>query len=103
MFKCYTCDAVFDEPHIIRESVPTEHGDELYMTAVCPTCGEAFGEADLCGCGDYKFENEFLCASCRRDLLAKFKDFADGLTAEEEEQLDEWLDGNSIKDRNKFC
>lgn len=102
MFKCYECGAVFDEPHIIREYVPTDRGDELYTTAECPHCGEAFGDANLCQCGEYKFEDEILCEKCRKGLLARFIEFADGLTAEEEEQLDRWLDGNSITDRKGF-
>ena len=102
MFKCYECGAVFDEPCVITETNSTDRGDEIYMMSLCPKCYESFGKANRCRCGEYKFEDERICKNCREELLEKFIYFADGLTEEEEEQLDEWLDGNSIKDRKRF-
>ena len=102
MFKCCTCLAVFEYPRINTEYVPTEHGYAPYKTIECPHCGGSFEEADLCRCGEYKFKDEKLCAHCREALLAKFVEFADGLTEEEEDQIDDWLDGRSIKERKMF-
>ena len=43
-----------------------------------------------------------LCGSCRKDLLRRFTAFADTLTAEEEAQLDDWLDGDTITNRRNW-
>ena len=72
--------------------------------SVCPICGcDSFSEADYCPkCDEPKLKADILCRCCRKNLLKRFTDFADKLTAEEEDQLDEWLDGTSIKERSKF-
>ena len=43
-----------------------------------------------------------LCRACRGDLLRRFTAFADTLTAEEEDQLDDWLDGDTITNRRTW-
>lgn len=103
MYLCRNCFRSFDEPHTVFEKVSTDRGAETYTYNICPHCEEDdFEEADHCRCGDIKFKSNILCYGCRRTLAAKFNAFADELTAEEEEQLDEWLDGNSVTDRRKF-
>ena len=75
-----------------------------YTEYFCPICGEeSFSEADSCPkCGEAKLTTDTLCRDCRKDLLKRFTAFADELTEEEEDQLDSWLDGTSIKERSKF-
>lgn len=65
---------------------------------LCPVCGSPdFGAADTCPCGNAKHREDILCRKCRKELLQKLNGFADFLSYEEEEQLDEWLDGESIR------
>jgi hypothetical protein len=45
---------------------------------------------------------DILCKPCRERLKRKFIAFADELTAPEEEQLDEWLDGVSVTERKRW-
>ena len=44
-----------------------------------------------------------MCRKCRKELLQKLNGFADLLSYEEEEQLDEWLDGESIRNRRNWA
>ena len=104
MYLCELCGVAFDQPvtrSYIDRSVDCRA--TIYET-LCPVCGEPYiEEADSCpGCDGFKFADERLCRKCRAGLLKKFRAFADELTAEEEEQLDDWLDGESIKDRGKW-
>lgn len=102
MYMCNVCDALFDAPMVETEFVDTAYGYTPYATESCPVCGESFSAADSCSCGGFKREGDILCRECRNDLRARFSAFADELTAEEEEQLDEWLDGRSITERKDF-
>ena len=103
-YLCETCGTVFDEPHRFTlhehiNGIPFDYNGEA-----CPICGGGiFTKANDCPkCGGLKLSSEHLCRSCRADLARRFTAFADELTAEEETQLDEWLDGNSITDRGGF-
>ena len=102
-FLCDVCGTAFDAPH---RRMHKENCGEFKMVTyedVCPICGECyFTPADLCACGRPKQKDHILCLTCRRALLGKLMDFADTLTEEEENQLDDWLDGNSIKDRRTW-
>ena len=103
-YCCDYCNTFFDEPH---KSVSTVfRGDFLAKQTeyVCSACGsDSFSEADYCPkCDDPKLKTDILCKACRKDLLKRFTSFADELTEEEEDQLDEWLEGVSIKDRRSF-
>lgn len=104
MYICKNCNALFESPKITVEYVPTEHGYAPYTTHECPECEEAdYSTADRCpNCGEFKAEGYALCRDCRDALKAKFIAFAGELTCWEEEQLDDWLDGRSIKEREDF-
>ena len=43
-----------------------------------------------------------LCDDCRKSLLDRLTEFADGLTAEEEQQVDDWMDGDTITNRRNW-
>ena len=104
-YICENCGTVFDEPHRRKYTEALGEFTYTYTEETCPACGEDLFEAvELCPrCGDrYKLCGEILCKECRTDLLRRVIDFADGLTAEEEAQLDEWLDGASIEERRKW-
>ena len=105
MYICDLCDTAFDVPTIRRESAYEDGRVRVDMESVCPVCAHPhFQEADLCPkCEEsYKPRFDHLCRACRADLLRRFTVFADGLKAEEEEQLDDWLDGDSITNRRKW-
>lgn len=105
MYLCETCGTAFDAPDLHRESLREDGYVRTETLALCPICLQPyFTEADLCGvCRDrYKPRNAHLCHPCRDDLLRRFTDFADSLTAEEEQQLDHWLDGDSVTGRRKW-
>lgn len=103
-YICDHCGIAFEAPvvHIVREHLGefTRADSE----EACPICGcDSFSEADLCEkCGDPKLKEELLCKRCRDELRETFTAFADTLTAEEEAQLDEWLDGRSVTERAAF-
>lgn len=96
-YICLTCHSKFNEP-ICRVDDSQEYGRTA--TRYCPYCGEGdyFVEADDCPkCGETKYADDRLCTNCRTRLRAKFRRFRDNLTPAEEEVLDDWLDGESIK------
>lgn len=103
-YRCDYCDTYFDTPTVLRHK---EHLGEFareYTTEHCPICGgDSFSDATICPkCGEPMPAHSPLCPTCRSDLLRRFTAFADTLTAEEEEQLDDWLDGDSITNRRKW-
>ena len=100
-YICDYCDARFDEPEAVHYVEVNGDFKRRYTEYFCPICGEeSFSEADSCPkCGEAKLRTDTLCRGCRKDLLTRFKAFADELTEEEEDQLDSWLDGDSIKSR----
>ena len=101
-YICEICGTPFDRP-ILRDRWIVVDGQAIHngTDACCPICGEGWlAEADECPkCGEMKPADDILCAACRKDLLRRFTDFADHLTAEEEQQLDAWLDGERVEDR----
>lgn len=103
-YVCSHCGVYFDEP-VTR--LIAEHNGEIsrtYTEEFCPAChGDSFEAADYCPkCGDPKPTGHILCRSCRRSLRKRFDAFADLLTSEEAQQMDEWLDGSSITDRRNW-
>lgn len=105
-YRCDYCCTGFDEPITVTYQ---EHiGDNmtrLYKEERCPICGcDSFRETSLCGkCGDVTDElGDKLCHRCKRVLKKKIVTFFDLLTAEEEEQFDEWMDGESITNRRAW-
>lgn len=104
MYKCHTCGTAFDRPFIRYYNDQTVDCKATFREALCPVCFEPYiGEANSCpGCDGYKFKGEILCGDCRKSLLDRVIAFADELTAEQEQQLDEWLDGDVIENRRKW-
>ena len=49
-------------------------------------------------CGMWKDTGEYLCTNCRTKLKMKFRKFRDHLVNAELEELDDMLDGASVKD-----
>ena len=88
----------------LRTSRDVIDGHTMQTSEVlCPVCGSPdFGAADTCPCGNAKHREDILCRKCRNELLQKLNGFADFLSYEEEEQLDEWLDGESIRNRRNW-
>lgn len=103
-YLCELCGTGFDRParRVYVESIDGHTRTDV--EALCPVCLEPhFAQADSCpGCHGYKFRHEILCADCRRSLRKRITAFADHLTAEEEAQLDEWMDGDTITNRRKW-
>ena len=111
MYKCDICGTPYDEPHKITEKTcfDTDSPAKSFYACVnyyCPICGHIADlrndRADQCQCGNYKNVRDALCYDCHAKLLKRFREFADGLTEPEENDLDAMLDGNSITDRNKW-
>ena len=103
-YICDYCDARFDEPEAVNYVDVMGDFKRLYTEYFCPICGvESFSEADSCPkCGEAKLTTDTLCRDCRKSLLNRLTKFADSLTAEEEDQLDDWMDGDSIKSRREW-
>ena len=104
MYKCEICGAEFAHPYIREYTDQTVDCKAKFLELLCPECFTPdIDEANSCpGCDGFKFRGEILCKTCRADLLKRFTAFADELTAEEAQQLDDWLDGVSITERKKW-
>lgn len=104
MMHCQICNSYFDAPLVNEGTDATVAPGYHYREELCPVCGQPYIEsAAICPiCNGYMPEGKILCAACRQSLLSRFRDFADSLREEEEDQLDEWLDGRSIKERSEF-
>ena len=104
MYICDICATPFDEPRKHVEHTVEDGRIRTDIELLCPICASPyFTNADICPrCGEWKLKQDPLCRACRADLLRRFTAFADKLTAEEEEQLDDWMDGASIKDRRSW-
>lgn len=104
-YICDHCGTPFDTPLITQYSEILSDGIiRTYDEAHCPICGcYSFSAADLCPkCGEAKMKEEILCKRCRDELKASVTAFADTLTAEEEQQLDDWMDGDTITNRRNW-
>lgn len=103
-YICDNCATPFDEP--LRRHYVEHLGDfsHRYTEELCPVCGfDSFSEAEECPrCGGVKRTNEIICPACRKALKRRFTAFADFLTAEEEAQLDDWLDGDTVENRRNW-
>ena len=104
MYICEICNTVFDAPILIQTR--NTDGEHIWneRSHICPICATAgcFNPAEPCQCGQWKPKGDILCASCRADLAQRFAAFADELTSDEEEQLDAWLDGDTIENRRNW-
>lgn len=97
MYRCENCGSVFTHPVVIPNADIGEVG--WSPTQYCPVCSEESDiiEMDDCPkCGDPKPPYKRLCTNCTTTLKYKFRNFIDYLTAEEEELLDDLLDGRSV-------
>lgn len=92
-YICDNCATAFDRP--VRDGASQD---------LCPICGYPYySPAVTCTCGEAMPKGDALCRKCRRELLQKIKDFADSLTAEEEEQFDRWMEATgSITERSSW-
>jgi hypothetical protein len=104
MFVCDICDVTFSEPIAVKEMNGDGENRWEEITLCCPVCLESRYSAinDCPVCDAWKLSKDILCKPCRAKLRDRFIAFADELTAEEEEQLDEWLDGVSITERKRW-
>lgn len=104
-FQCNYCNVGFDEPITItyKEHLG-ENMTRLYQDERCPICGcDSFREVDQCKqCGAIAECEDILCRKCKRNLKKRLITFFDELTAEEEEQFDEWMDGDTITNRREW-
>lgn len=103
-YICEQCGTAFDEP-IIKETMAfSVDGFPKYdIEKFCPICcSYYFTPADYCQCGEAKRKGDKLCGRCKRIVFSKFSEFCDELTEQEVDQLDEWLDGESIKERKRW-
>ena len=109
MNHCTICGSYFDQPVI--HTYTDKQVDDAYVAIeeLCPVCGRGsqyFEPAKACPvCHRYMPDNcsgTIICADCRASLLRRLNTFAGELREEEEDQLDEWLDGRSIKERSEF-
>lgn len=96
-FICKSCQAVFNTPD---EALEKAFGWDWKRHRSCPVCGGTdFEYARSCGndgCDGVMRSSDYVCLSCRQSLFDQLRVFLDGLTHEELNQLDEWLDGHSI-------
>lgn len=104
MYRCEDCGAIFCAPMVHSFSENVGGVRRVYTELVCPGCSDStnYNEIDKCQCGTMKDKSHNLCEKCRISLRNRFIDFLNQLTTEEEEQIDEWLDGNSVRDRRAF-
>ena len=104
MYVCEICDVTFSEPLAVKEMNGDGENRWEEITLCCPVCMESrYSTIDRCPvCDEWKLSGDILCKPCRKNLKNKLAAFAYELTAEEEEQLDEWMDGVSITERKKW-
>ena len=102
-YQCDVCNTIFDEPRI---QTRTERLGEWFSTSrevLCPICATPyFSEIEHCKCGGNRRVNEHMCRECRAELLTRVRTFFDEFTAEEEEQFDEWMDGDTVTNRKEW-
>ena len=104
MKHCQICDAYFDVPMVLEGADSTVVPGYRFREELCPVCGQPYIEgAAVCpACSGYMPEGNILCRACRKSLLSRLCAFADALTADEEAQVDAWMDGRSITERGEF-
>ncbi len=104
MYQYNHCRVLFHAPTIQTHREQLGEFVREYTEEQCPICGcDSFETVSDCPkCGQSMASGSTLCGSCRQDLLRRFTAFADTLTAEEEAQLDDWLDGDTITNRRNW-
>lgn len=104
-YQCNYCSVCFDRPITVTYSECIgENMTRVYKEERCPICGcDSFREAGECEkCGGAAEAGDILCRSCKRNLKKRIIAFFDTLTAEEEEQIDRWMDGDTITNRRDW-
>lgn len=103
-FVCIDCGEVFEDPAFFEFGFDHEFGCEKWVQAGCPSCQSAdIVEANSCPkCGHAKLPDAHLCKDCAADLKRRVIAFLDTLTSDEEDLLDEWLDGDSVTNRENW-
>ena len=105
-YKCDYCGVYFDTPNVVHHSETLGDGwVRGYNEELCPICGsDSFQDATTCPqCEEPMLAHrQHLCDKCRTSLKERFTAFADELTAEEEQQIDDWMDGDSITNRRNW-
>ena len=104
-YRCDYCGAYFDEPLKIPYRETVGEFTREYVDEVCPVCfcdNSLSHACDCPKCGEPMQEGARLCDDCRKSLLERLTEFADSLTAEEEQQLDDWMDGDTITNRRNW-
>ena len=102
IYRCDDCGEVFNYPSAVKNGFSHPFGDEIFTEDGCPFCGSLeLTSVVYCDCGIHlKPKSAHLCKPCRIKLLGKVRSFFGTLTIEEEAQFDDWMDGNSITDRD---
>ena len=104
-YQCNYCNVGFDKPITVTYTENLgENMTRVYKEERCPICGcDSFRDAGECEkCGSIAELGDVLCRKCKRDLKKRIIDFFNYLTAEEEEQFDNWMDGDSIVNRRNW-
>ena len=103
MYICNDCRSIFTHPLMVQNGFYHEHGCETWDEPACPVCSsDNIDQAVPCANPTDNINamrsGDTLCSSCRAALKDKVLAFTASLTEPELQQLDEWLDGNSIRD-----
>lgn len=98
VYKCEACNSLFSDPRVHVDDGGDEYGK--YTVSCCPYCGDEYIERQTpCPCcGMWKDTGEYLCTNCRTKLKVKFRKFRDHLINAELEELDDLLDGTSVRE-----
>ena len=101
MYKCGICGAEFDEPLVIENHRPDLDGfSEVLREEICPICGEScFSSAEQCPvCGRWMQAGRHVCRKCEEKIAQDFSKRLHSLNPAVVDQLDDMLDGMSVKD-----
>lgn len=102
-YLCDICGTQFAEPLVVQKHERLGDWSTVARQELCPICNTPYiSRAVDCQCGGLRLENERMCRACRGSLLKRVSAFFDELTAEEEEQFDDWMDGDSIIHRKAW-
>lgn len=103
-YQCEACGVFLDRPITVSHTERVGDWTRTYTEDVCPVCGVAdcLTKADDCECGRPKAAAERLCGTCTESLKERVCAFFDALTADEEEQFDDWMDGDTITNRRTW-
>lgn len=106
-YICSDCLHVFERPLTLDDSFSHAFGVERRSVFACPTCGgtDILSAVPCANARDnlgWMRPGDHLCRACRHALAARLGAFFDTLTAEEQQQLDAWMDGASVTERGAW-